>query len=195
MCARKKKKTNCFSIMSFPWFVILLTILVDQKVLQKKLLSYFKILLWTCINDSWWHIESQLKWADLTCVLGNDRKSLFVMLRGDYVHWCSCTWIFNTDWCDIDFMLPVLSRKKKITLHGCFNNYCGREFCHLELPTPIVNSLLLRDEYYEIQLYNQPSETKLIIGMHIMYYCLFIRIVVTCFRRCVVTLQLIVICI
>ena len=171
--------------------IILLTILADQKVLQKKLLSYCKILLWTCKWHNWWHIESQLKWADLNCVLRNDRESLFVMLRGDYVHWCSnkCTWIFNTDWCDIYFVLTVLGREKKVTLHGsCFN--CEREFCHLELATPIANSLLWWDEYYDIQLYNQPSETKLIIGMH---ECLFIHSVVTRLRKCVVTLQLIVI--
>ena len=65
-------------------------------------------------------------------------------------------------------MLPVLSGEKKITLHGnCFN--CGREFCHLELTTPIANSLLLRDGYHEIQLYNQPSETKLIMGMRSVF--------------------------
>ena len=56
-------------------------------------------------------------------------------------------------------MLPVLGREKKITLHGnCFN--CEREFCHLELATLIAN---------EIQLYNQPSETKLIIGMRSVF--------------------------
>ena len=193
MCVQERKKNKLFlhHVISM-LCIILLTILADQKVLQKKLLSYCKILLWTCKWHSWWHIESQLKWADLTCVLRNDRESLFVMLRGDYVHWCSnkCTWIFNTDWCDIDFMLTVLGREKKVTLHGsCFN--CGREFCHLELATLIANSLLLWDEYYEIQLYNQPSETKLIIGMR---ECLFIHSVVTRLRKCVVTLQLIVSC-
>ena len=60
-------------------------------------------------------------------------------------------------------MLTVLGREKKVTLHGsCFN--CGREFCHLELTTPIAK-LLLQDKYCEIQLYNQPSETKLVIRM------------------------------
>ena len=132
VCARKKKQIVSPSCHFHGLIVILLTILGDQKVLQKKLLSYCKILLWTCKWHSWWHIESQLKWADLTCVLRNDRESLFVMLRGDYVHWCSnkCTWIFNTDWCDIYFVLTVLGREKKVTLHGsCFN--CGRDFVTL----------------------------------------------------------------
>ena len=28
---------------------------------------------------SWWHIERQLKWADLTCVLRNDKESLYTI--------------------------------------------------------------------------------------------------------------------
>ena len=76
VCLRKKKKTNCFSIMSFPWSVILLTILVDQKVLQKNCLAIVR----SCFEHANDIVDGTLKWADLLtsglCVKKWQRKSV-----------------------------------------------------------------------------------------------------------------------
>ena len=57
LCERKKKKLSCFSIMSFPWSVILLTILVDQKVLQKNCLAIVR----SCFEHSNDIVDGTLK--------------------------------------------------------------------------------------------------------------------------------------